>query len=376
MVSTAVGTDSSTSVVPIHSANNNNARERFNNILSALQESRQIAVTIEATSYCNLACEFCGMHSLVYDLDDGSGGRAPRKIKKYLQHSVFLTFLAKMVGMPPLKVLYFHGHGEPLLNKDLPLLVAAAKEAGVAEHIAIVTNGTLLTGEELAKLVQVGVNEIRVSLDVLTPDVYLQVKGVDMGKRVANNIIACLETIQRDHLKVRFAIDCMRWRDRGSTLYAENGLIESVFGGIVADTPGASIRWRDEFGWVDQMGVRTPVVRFRRAKPCEQPFYMLMVHSDGKVSACCADSSQTLIVGDMNEVDRFHEIYQGNKLQAIRRALLTDDFAPIPQCAMCDVTSVVNQELQLGKNAALSILDTIDLRVSPRFTTHEGRNIV
>ena len=375
MVSIAIGANSPTSVVPIHSANNENARERFNNIIVALKSGRQIAVTVEATSYCNLACAFCGMHSASYDLDDDSQGRAPRKIRRYLHYPVFLSFLEKMTGMPPLKVLYFHGHGEPLLNKDLPQFIASAKDAKVAEHIAIVTNGTLLTGEELTGLVRVGVNEIRVSLDVMTPEVYLRVKGHDMGKRVVSNIVECLETIQRDRLGVRFTIDCMQWRDKESELYGENGLIESVFADIVARTPGACIRWRDEFGWVDQMGHRTPITLFPRTRPCEQAFYMLMVHSDGKVSACCADSSQTLIVGDMNDVDGFQEIFLGSKLQAVRRALLTGDFASIPQCKMCDVTSVVDQELQLGKDALLSVLDEIESRDASRLVTNDVQDM-
>lgn len=352
---------SSVPIVPIHSANKDHAKERLSNIIFALKSGRQIALTIEATSYCNLACEFCGMHSGSYDLKDDSHGATPRKKIGYLRYPVFMSFLKKMVGMPPLKTLYFHGHGEPLLNNDLPQFIAAAKDAELAENIAIVTNGTLLTGEKLTQLVQVGMNEVRVSLDILTPEIYLRVKGAGMGERVKNNIFECLEIINTNGLQVRFAIDCMKWRNKTSELYAENRLIESVFGDLVANTPGASIRWRDEFGWIDQMGYGKSGTTVYRTTPCEQVFYMLMVHTDGKVSACCADSTQTLIVGDMNDVDKFKEIVTGSKLQAVRRALLIG-FPQIPQCKACDVFSVVDRELQHSKDLVLSILDEIESR--------------
>lgn len=350
---------SSAPVVPIHSANIGHARERFNNIILALRSGRQIALTIEATSYCNLACEFCGMHSEFCDVEDNSRGRTPRKKKGYLRYPVFMSFLNKMIGMPPLKVLYFHGHGEPLLNNDLSQFISAARDAELAEQIVIVTNGTLLTGQKLIQLVQAGITEVRISLDALTPTVYLRVKGAGMAEQVKSNIFECLETINTRNLQVRFAIDCMKWRNKASELYAENRLIESTFADVVAHTPGASIRWRDEFGWIDQMGYGQSSAPVYRTTPCEQVFYMLMVHTDGKVSACCADSTQTLIVGDMNEVNQFQQIVRGSKLQAVRRALLTG-CPEISQCRMCDVFSVVDRELQLGKELLLPILDEIE----------------
>ena len=53
----------STVAVPIDSANVNSATSRFNNIVEALKQGKMIALTIEATSNCNLSCQFCGMHS-------------------------------------------------------------------------------------------------------------------------------------------------------------------------------------------------------------------------------------------------------------------------------------------------------------------------
>lgn len=350
------------SAVPIASADIAQTNQRINNVILALKEGRQIAVTMEATSYCNLECEFCGMHSGAYDLDDATEGRAPRKAKEHLRYDVFCAFVEKMAGAPPFKALYFHGHGEPLLNKELPRFIATAQARKLSDTIVIVTNGTLLTGKELVKLVHAGTHEVRVSLDVMTPEVYAKVKGRDMGQRVVANIYECLETIKQEGLRIRFTIESMKWRPHHAGLSVETALIESTFQDLVSKTPGACIRWREEFGWVDQMGHRKPIMPYRRRVPCELPFYNLMIHSDGKVSACCADSSQTLVVGDMAEARSFREIYQGHKLQTVRRGLLNGEFAHIGQCQSCDVGSVADQGLLARRDEILPIIDEIEAR--------------
>jgi radical SAM protein with 4Fe4S-binding SPASM domain len=341
-------------VVPIASADEANTASRFENIVNAIAEGRQIAVTIEATSNCNLACTFCGMHSADYDLDDDSGGKAVRKRKQHLKLPVFDAFREKMAGMPPLKVLYFHGHGEPLLNKSLATMVRSAREARLTESVVIVSNGTLLTPHKLRQLADAGVDEIRVSLDVITPATYARIKGADMGEQVVDNILACLKTLRDTDTRLRLAIDCMKWRDPNSPLYAENRLIEARLGDEVARTPNASIRWRDEFGWVDQMGHRDEARE--RNLPCEQAFYMLMIHADGKVSACCADSAQGLVVGNIHEANHFRDIIRGAPLRQVRTALLNGDFDRLPQCRKCDIHSVVDSALENGKDRLLPIL--------------------
>jgi MoaA/NifB/PqqE/SkfB family radical SAM enzyme len=361
------------SAVPIASADITQANERIGSVLRALKEGRQIAVTMEATSYCNLECDFCGMHSGAYDLDDSTQGRTPRKAKEHLRYEVFCSFVEKMAGAPPFKALYFHGHGEPLLNKELPRFITTAKERQLSENVVIVTNGTLLTGQELVTLVRAGTNEVRVSLDVMTPAVYAQVKGRDMGQRVVANIHECLAKINEDGLPVRFTIESMKWRSHHAALSAETALIEATFQDLVAKTPGACIRWREEFGWVDQMGHRKPIMPFRRRVPCELPFYNVMIHSDGKVSACCADSSQTLVVGDLSKAQSFREIYQGRKLQMVRRGLLNGDFSGIGQCRSCDVGSVADEGLLVRKDEILPIVEEIEARSCSHGEAGDGR---
>lgn len=341
-------------MVPIRLADPANARPRFESIREALIEGRQIAINFEASSNCNLACDFCAMHTPSCDLDDVSDGKRPRKAKAHLKRPLFDAFIAKMAGLPPLKVLYFHGHGEPLLNKALPDMVRTALTRGVTESVAIVTNGTLLSADAFRRLADAGVDEVRVSLDVITPAEYARVKGVDMAAQVVSNLFDCMSVLRSTKLTTRLTIECMNWRDPASPLHAENRLIEERLGDTARATRGVTLRWRDEFGWLEQVGHGN--VHRQRNRPCEQPFYMLMIHADGAVSACCGDTVKGLVVGDLTQAEHMRDIIQGAALRAFRRKMLDEDFSSLPQCRHCDAESVADLELRHGKQELLSLL--------------------
>ncbi len=341
-------------VIPNQLADLASARPRFESIWTALQEGRQIAINFEASSNCNLACSFCGMHSNATDLDIGGVGKLVRKDKHHLRRELFDEFVEKMVGLPPLKVMYFHGHGEPLLNKRLADMIRTVKTLGITESVVIVTNGTLLTVERFQELAEAGVAEVRVSLDVITPEVYKKVKGVDMAEQVVANVLACLERLRNSDITMRLTVETMHWKDTNSPLYQENQLIEARLSEEFSRTPNAILRWREEFNWLEQMG-QAPT-EYRRNRPCEQPFFMLMIHADGVVSACCADSAKGLVVGDLRQASHMRDIMQGSALRELRKKTLEEDFSTLPQCRSCDAKSVVEIELRHRKHELLNLI--------------------
>ena len=67
-------------------------------------------------------------------------------------------------------VIQFYFQGEPLLNKDLPLMIREAHDAGL--YTIVSTNAQALTPEMAEALVQAGLNRIIVSMDGLTEESY------------------------------------------------------------------------------------------------------------------------------------------------------------------------------------------------------------
>ncbi len=68
--------------------------------------------------------------------------------------------------------------GEPLLRKDLEVLIAKISGIASIEDIAITTNASLLTKRRALSLKDAGIKRINISLDALTPKIYQQINQI------------------------------------------------------------------------------------------------------------------------------------------------------------------------------------------------------
>jgi MoaA/NifB/PqqE/SkfB family radical SAM enzyme len=87
---------------------------------------------------------------------------------------------------PAVRRVVLHGIGEPLLNRDLPEIVALVKQRGA--YALFNTNGLLLRGGMAERVARSGLDELRVSLDSATPATYRRVRGVDGFQRIIDNL--------------------------------------------------------------------------------------------------------------------------------------------------------------------------------------------
>jgi MoaA/NifB/PqqE/SkfB family radical SAM enzyme len=87
---------------------------------------------------------------------------------------------------PYLERAVLHGVGEPLLNKDLHKFIAYLKRKNVS--VVFNTNAILLDNARGDALVDAGLDELRVSLDAVTPELYAQLRGVDRFQHVVDNL--------------------------------------------------------------------------------------------------------------------------------------------------------------------------------------------
>src|SRR5260370_3600183 len=79
-----------------------------------------------------------------------------------------------------------HGLGEPLLNKDLPRMIAHLKARGV--YVLFNTNATLLTSEWSRALIESGLDELRCSIDGADPRTYARIRGAPLLHKIIKNL--------------------------------------------------------------------------------------------------------------------------------------------------------------------------------------------
>jgi len=128
-------------------------------------------VFIEVTNHCNLLCETCPRTFVTYEEP------------KTLAWEDFLRIVAQF---PEMERAVLHGIGEPLLNKNLPGMIAHLKARGV--YVLFNTNATLLNDVWARKLIESGLDELRVSIDGADPKTYALIRGAPLLHKLVSNL--------------------------------------------------------------------------------------------------------------------------------------------------------------------------------------------
>ncbi len=139
---------------------------------------------ISVTDRCNFRCKYC-MPAEIF------GPNYPFLPKKQILTFEEITRLAKIFSLLGTLKLRITG-GEPLLRRDLPLLVKMLCDLGGYEDIAITTNGYLLS-KYAKELVGSGLKRITVSLDSLNETTFKKMNGgISSVQDVAKGIEAAI----------------------------------------------------------------------------------------------------------------------------------------------------------------------------------------
>ena len=146
--------------------------------LALPSERRSAAVTrpadefyLEVTNRCNLRCTTCPQS---WGMPESSADLTPDRAASLLAQ------------VPEARRVVLHGIGEPTLNPKLPEIIAVVKAARA--YALFNTNGLLLRGKLARRLIESGLDEIRVSVDAATPDTYRAVRGADAFMRIVDNL--------------------------------------------------------------------------------------------------------------------------------------------------------------------------------------------
>lgn len=118
-------------------------------------------VSVEPANICQLKCPACpvGRHDVI---------TSSRHNEKFLSPAVWSRILSEIRDTA--WVIQFYFQGEPLLNKDLPIMIREAHDAGL--YTIVSTNAQAMTPELANALVAAGLDRIIVSMDGLSDASY------------------------------------------------------------------------------------------------------------------------------------------------------------------------------------------------------------
>ena len=305
---------------------------------------------IDPCGACNFKCVFCPCNQ-----SDYKAGERHRKMS-------WEVFLCALDGMKEwasrdalerpgqelsLKVVDFHGFGEPLLNPLLPKMIRAVKDAGVCREVRLVTNGFLLTKDLSAKLIDSGLDLCRVSVYALEQDDYKRICGVDVNPaRIVENISTYYDMSRNSGCRISAKIVSNALRSQEDVkhfhqiydLITDYSFIEEI-GEIWPDFEiGVGIDGQHIHG-VEKAFCPYITKATKDRKICVFPFTEMQIHADGMVSPCGSDWTKHLAYGSIMEKS-LDSLWKGERLKEQWRKHLDGSAYSDFVCRNCFVLSL------------------------------------
>jgi len=319
------------------------------------------SIYIEPTSRCNEFCQQCP-RTLLSREDD--------------RDLSFEQFRYIVDQFPVLDRVVLHGLGEPLLNKDLPLMIRYLKERGT--YVLFNSNGISLTAKRGQELIDAGLDEYRLSMDGSTRKTYAHVRGVDAFDKIWRNVKAFTDMQKEQHASkpvVSLWFTAMRENlhelpgvidlagEHGvhevymqRLVYFEKGLAASKQSLFHRATPEelalvrqCELACKERGILFKAAGTATPLDSIARdfgERPwsgCSRPYNLTYITSSGNVLSCCfapfghrsaREYQEERVLGNIFQ-EPIERIWHGERYTAFRRAFESD--APARHCAQCGV---------------------------------------
>ncbi len=285
-------------------------------------------VQVEPTNFCNQRCEMCPRNT---HLDVSLGSMSFENFKKIYQQ------------IPTIKDLQLSGLGEPLLNEEIFKMISYAKENGSV--VVLTSNCELVTKEKAAKIIESGLDILKISIDSTDDKVYAEIRHGNLKNALAGikNIVEAKRISGRERPSIWFNSILMRSNYEGMLdiiklgdelkinlvrfkpidtfdVYKDKDLVvplDKLFDKIrtsIGQSKKYSVKHNLEFLLANKN-------IYYRSKdticPCYSPWLEVYIQWYGGVRLCCEFYSKKYDIGNMFEKD-FKEIWNSGQMQQIR----------------------------------------------------------
>lgn len=280
-------------------------------------------VSIELTNRCNFKCHFCPQS------DPEHLNRVPATAIDPEQARILISKLRE--GGVETDTIHWTLDGEPFMNKRFHEVCEVACEFGFHKH-HFGTNGFFTTPERLLKFPKANGTRYYLTVDYCSDrDYFEDVRGIeDSWDVLRKNITAVIEDERLPHINFKIT-------DISSFRYVDKEDLEQRFKALKALFPPSDRVTFHTRVFHNATGFVTGMVKKRGSyNLCPYPWYSFMIASNGNVVACPRDLEHKTVLGNLFE-DRFEDIWNGERYQAFRRALVEKKPCDNSSCAGCDM---------------------------------------
>ncbi|MDY0376544.1 MAG: radical SAM/SPASM domain-containing protein [Desulfobacterium sp.] len=273
-------------------------------------------IMIENTNCCNARCVMCPRETLT------------RK-RGFMDFGLFEKIIQEVAKAKQKPVVHLHGFGEPLLDKLLPERIRLAKDLGI-EQTYIVTNGSLLFPETARKIIDAGLDVMKISFYGTDSKSYGDTMGGLDFETNLNNIREFLK-IRKD-MKKRTPKLILQYLPQ-ETNGAETEAFKSMWSSVLDKKAGDCLNFSslDNFGG----GRAYNRVGEKIVSVCFYPWSAMSILWDGRAVTCCVDYNGVQDLGDLT-VQSVREIWTGPVLSSMRENFGKRNYSAFPTCLACD----------------------------------------
>ena len=289
-----------------------------------------LVLNIEVANICNSRCIFCPTSDL--PLLKKVGRKA-----QIMEESLFYKIIQDCQDAKwRCKMLFFHKDGEPLLHPHIDKLISFAKKANIADELQLVTNGIALTPSMTERLINSGVDTIRISVNGLSQEDYQKQCGISLDYDL---FVRNIENLYRAKGRIRIIVKMIDFgmsaeqRQKFYDLYSHCSDICAI-----DDPHGWSSTGEKDY----TLGKKNTSFRGHQLdekKVCPQSFYTLIINSDGSAGACCYDWAHQTNFGDLHN-QSIQDVWQGKGMYEFRKMHLEHRRNENPACRNCHAISI------------------------------------
>ena len=306
-----------------------------------------LTLMIDPTNHCNFKCTFCptGDRDLLKSVNRPIGMMDLTLYKKIL--SDLREFSHKIKSIRLFK------DGEPFLNKNIFEMIDLAKKANITEEVYIISNGSLLNKKAADKILDIGLDRIRFSIEHVSNEKYKKVtQTYGNYQKIVDNIAYLYQ--MKKKLNHPLFID-VKIVDTGLTKeeitkfkkdfvpISDDQTIEVLMGWSNSDGRDFTLDTKPETGMDGHSTLKPAMV-------CREPFKGMSINFDGTVSVCCVDWSHGTLIGDVNK-DSVKNIWMGPRMQEFRLTHLKMKKDTIKACDGCQYIQGHKKESYLDDDA-------------------------
>jgi len=291
-------------------------RINLNNINECLKLPKYFE--IETINACNARCIMC-------TIDEWTGNKS-----QIMSNKLFDKFVNEVSNFNNwIEIICLNRDGEPTLDKDIANKIKKLKDVGI-KKVRFVTNGQNLTKILARDVLNAGIDEIMFSIDSLNKKVYESIRiKLDFDKVIQNTL---------EYIKLRDSINplsqvTIRMVELPENIDEKDEWIKFWNSKISKNDKAYTMPLHN---WGNQLGEDEEKVKYYSKKACISPFSSMAIHSDGKVGICAADYNTKNYMGDFT-VNSIQEIWQGSKMNDVRKAHLNKNRNKYDICRGCDI---------------------------------------